>query len=214
MSTTTPWKRLAGVALVAAFVTPASAGNGNVRLIAQPGDRAERLEPDEVVIPTADAVDLSIDRTGRVLFDGSIRTTNDVFVVGGQGNIHLASAPGEPDGIFDQIRQQPFDETNVGLDVGRRVFETRREPNAFGLYDMHGNVGEWCEDISSKSFYSMCKEEGTVTDPRQLSGSGDRILRGGSWYDQASVCRSGRRSRGRPGLRGARLGFRPARPLQ
>jgi formylglycine-generating enzyme required for sulfatase activity len=60
----------------------------------------------------------------------------------------------------------------------------RKKPNAFGLYDMHGNVWEWCQDWLG-DYYA-----GPVTDPLGPRSGGNRVLRGGSWYDDAGDCRS------------------------
>jgi formylglycine-generating enzyme required for sulfatase activity len=80
----------------------------------------------------------------------------------------------------------------------------QRKPNAWGLYDMHGNVREWCQDW--KSDYP----DGSVTDPTgPLSGS-VRVNRGGSWYDYAEFCRSADRGGSRSDSRDVNLGFRLA----
>jgi formylglycine-generating enzyme len=64
------------------------------------------------------------------------------------------------------------------------------EPNRWGLYDMHGNVREWCNDNYSYSYYF----ESPVTNPQgPLSGS-HRVLRGGGWDQESIVCRSAHRS--------------------
>ena len=62
-----------------------------------------------------------------------------------------------------------------------------KAPNQFGLYDMHGNVLEWCEDTYDWYFYS--NPEATELDPLCVMGSGDRVIRGGSFYDIAASCR-------------------------
>jgi formylglycine-generating enzyme required for sulfatase activity len=81
----------------------------------------------------------------------------------------------------------------------------QKQPNAWGLYDMHGNVWEWCQDW--KGDYSL----GLVTDPTgPLSGSG-RVLRGGSWLNRASYCRSAFRVSDTPSYRSSYFGFRLAR---
>jgi formylglycine-generating enzyme required for sulfatase activity len=67
----------------------------------------------------------------------------------------------------------------------------QKQPNHFGLYDMHGNVAEFCEDIYDEDFYS--KPEAKGPDPLATAGSENRVVRGGHYVDGADSCRSAER---------------------
>jgi formylglycine-generating enzyme required for sulfatase activity len=82
----------------------------------------------------------------------------------------------------------------------------QKPANAWGLYDMHGNVYEWCWDLSGK--YSS----GAQTDPVGASSGGIRVLRGGSYFSSARLCRSAYRGSDYPFRRANIYGFRLARP--
>ena len=75
-------------------------------------------------------------------------------------------------------------------------------PNAWGLYDMHGNVWEWCLDRYDDY------PSGTVTDPVGPNGGSMRVCRGGSWSGYARDCRSAYRGGSGPDRRLDFLGFR------
>ena len=84
----------------------------------------------------------------------------------------------------------------------------QKRANAWGLYDMHGNVFEWCQD-----WYGDYPA-GNVTDPAGPGSGVSRVYRGGSWFNNARFCRSGVRIRSSPVYRFNFLGLRLARDTQ
>jgi formylglycine-generating enzyme required for sulfatase activity len=85
----------------------------------------------------------------------------------------------------------------------------QKEPNTWGLYDMHGNVWEWCQDWYGSEHYRKSYDRGrTMDDPAGPAMGLCRVCRGGGWAYAAAYCRSAFRFYFRPGLRINSLGLR------
>jgi formylglycine-generating enzyme required for sulfatase activity len=79
-------------------------------------------------------------------------------------------------------------------------------PNPFGLYDMHGNVAEWCEDVYEANYYGKSPRS-DPKGPEEKSGC-MRVLRGGNFDLAAWKCRSAARNNSLPNLGSKHWGFR------
>jgi len=87
-----------------------------------------------------------------------------------------------------------------------------KRPNAWGLFDMYGNVAEWCNDVYDEAYYRASPEK----DPRGPTEGDVYVLRGGAWNSSAAVCRSAFRVGETPGFQDAcfsldAVGFRCVR---
>ncbi|MDT4965279.1 MAG: hypothetical protein QOJ64_16 [Acidobacteriota bacterium] len=111
--------------------------------------------------------------------------------------------------------QANFDAGSTGGTAQPGVYRQRTtpvgsfKPNGFGLYDMHGNVWEWCLDIYHDSYNGAPVNGAAWTD-----GSGFRVVRGGSWISRADALRSTVRERGEEEFESASIGFRVVTVVQ
>ncbi len=97
---------------------------------------------------------------------------------------------------------RPYNNAEKGLDRGKTVAVKSLPPNDWGLYEMHGNVLEWCND-----WFGDYPNE-SVTNPKGATEGTSRVLRGGSWYSLARYSRSASRNYDAPVIRFHDLGFR------
>jgi uncharacterized protein (TIGR02996 family) len=115
----------------------------------------------------------------------------------------MSSAWANFDGNF-QVREEP------GAYLERPTFVCSYPPNALGLFDVHGNVWEWCSDFF-RDPYPTARAQ---TDPCGPTTGNMRSRRGGSWYNAGVHCRSAYRSMARPEEVVSQIGFRVVATLR
>lgn len=104
--------------------------------------------------------------------------------------------------ILDEVgcyRENSHEETKpVGLKL----------KNQLGLFDMSGNVWEWCADWYDSDYYQKCFDKGLVKNPKGTEKGAYRVYRGGSWVYSAQDCRTTFRNYDAPAIRNGLIGFR------
>jgi formylglycine-generating enzyme required for sulfatase activity len=105
-----------------------------------------------------------------------------------------------------------------GADKGPYLRKTAKvgsyQPNAWGLFDMHGNVAEWCGDYYDPDYYEKSPRADPTGPAKGVLPTGYRdyyrVIRGGCWLDEARACRSAYRFRAMPHDAYQLIGFRVA----
>ncbi len=99
----------------------------------------------------------------------------------------------------------PYADGIIGKYLKRTTVVGSYQPNAFGLYDMHGNVWEWCNDIYNADYYKITPS----IDPKgPQEESKARVIRGGAWDEKAYKCRSADRNHRWATTNQSNIGFR------
>ena len=109
-----------------------------------------------------------------------------------------------PVGFFDGTMKYKVDYNWPGSATS---YQTTSGANGYGLYDMAGNVWEWCNDWYSYTYYQDCNEIGTVYNPQGPASDTCRVLRGGGWTNDSHFCRVADRHY-HPDVRSNNFGFR------
>jgi formylglycine-generating enzyme len=109
---------------------------------------------------------------------------------------------GASEGNFDTAH--PYGASEPAAPLGHTTPVTRYPASAWGLHDVHGNVWEWCADWYGEAYYATLP----LRDPPGPSEGRFRVLRGGSWKNQAPACRAAYRNALAPHMRDSATGFR------
>jgi formylglycine-generating enzyme required for sulfatase activity len=115
----------------------------------------------------------------------------------------LLSGMANFDGLYEYDATQGEVYNPDGVVLWRTVAVGGYAPNGWGLYDMHGNVWEWCLD-----WWAASLPGGRETNPPGPATGAERVVRGGCWYDTGAFCRSAYRTSRDPSAAGNDIGFR------
>jgi len=115
--------------------------------------------------------------------------------------------------------QYPYGDAEPAVYLRKTADVGSYKPNAFGLYDMHGNVAEWCSDWYDREYYYDSPAADPLGPPVGVTETGFNVkqstrkkyylsVRGGCWLDDARACRSACRFKGMPEINYRLIGFR------
>jgi formylglycine-generating enzyme required for sulfatase activity len=136
----------------------------------------------------------------EILGNANAPALDDIAWYGGNSGHEFDHEQPEDISGYDWLSEKQYDFSTAGT---RRV--KQKHPNPWGLYDMLGNVWEWCRDCWRDSY-----DDGPQVDPQGPAASDGslRVFRGGGWSSVARVARSAVRNGSAPGIRSDYLGFR------
>jgi formylglycine-generating enzyme required for sulfatase activity len=100
--------------------------------------------------------------------------------------------------------KSPYGGAAKGPSLGRPTKVGSYQANSWGLFEMHGNVNQWCKDWYDKDYYKNSEKH----DPAGPKDGQSRVMRGGPWYANAGLCRAASRNPNEPVARQPHRGFR------
>jgi sulfatase modifying factor 1 len=160
------------------------------------GESAKRGEQVRCLLPTEAQWEYAARAGARTRF----ATGDSPLSLNGAANVQDASfEPQFPRVDFEKYPSFGFNDGAAFTSVVGRY-----QKNAFGIYDMHGNVWEWCRDWYDGEYYG----KSPAVDPQGPSSGSSRVLRGGSWVGEPVFVRCARRSSSTPVTRVSSSGFR------
>ena len=179
-------------------------------------DRVAGLESDRLPVDSVswdDAVafchmlsELPSERAARRVYRLPSEAEWEYACRAGTGTVfHFGNSLSSAQANFDC--RSPYGQAERGPCLQRTAPVGGYAPNAWGLFDMHGNVWEWCQDSYAADYY----RDSPVEDPRSRASGGPselRVLRGGSWYSNGAACRAAFRNKQAPDARSYYVGFR------
>lgn len=143
-------------------------------------------------------------------FTESMRPVGTIYSLPTEAQWEYAARGGKLSKGFEYAGSYKLDD--VGLYDKNSHMETKpvglKLPNELVLYDMSGNVWEWCCDWYDSYYYEFCKVRGIALDPSGPKDGKDRILRGGSWANYAQYCQLPHRNFDLPASCNDYFGFR------